>query len=111
MFERTIALVVEHSKGPCSCERNCGSCSSGTWDLTTGQLVPGHYDPGPVTRVCDRCKARRALDEDGVVYEKDDRPQWAPWMRGMNINCVPMMNLGTVITGTTHLSMLGAGVK
>ena len=31
------------------------------------------HDPGP-KRECMRCKARRALEADGVEYDKDAKP-------------------------------------
>jgi hypothetical protein len=105
MFEKTIAFVIERSKGPCVCEYNMGSCNIGTWDPMTGVKTPGHYDRGPCTRKCERCLARAVLDADGVVYEKDDRRQWEPWMVNMKIDCAaaPMM-LDTIVTGTVNLA-------
>lgn len=93
MFEKTIAFVIERSKGPCGCEHNMGSASSGHWG--PDGWVPGKHDQGPCTRRCERCKARETLDADGITYEKDDRRQWEPWMlTGISIDAAPSLMPG-----------------
>jgi hypothetical protein len=72
MNERTVNLVKALSVGRCSCYHINGSGNIATFDPMTGEVTPGHYNPGHLVQ-CLRCQAREALDADGVVYTKDDR--------------------------------------
>jgi hypothetical protein len=70
MHANTISLVKSLSVGTCSCYEINGSCGMG-YDPTTGKST---YTSKSGTKIkCMRCKARDALDADGVEYEKDDR--------------------------------------
>lgn len=63
--QRTIDLVKQMTIGPCTCYHINGSLSIGP-EATS-------LDMG--TRVeCARCKARAALEADGIDYNKDE-----PW--------------------------------
>lgn len=46
--------------------------ASSAWGLNEDGSSFHRYDPGP-KKECMRCKARRALEADGVEYDKDDR--------------------------------------
>jgi hypothetical protein len=76
MHDNTVALVKSLSAGRCGCYHINGSASSATHDPATGEVMPGHYDPGQLVK-CMRCKAREALEADGIDYVKDDRETWA----------------------------------
>lgn len=69
MHENTIAIVKSMTVGGCSCYVQGGSYSFGT-DLETGQ--PTHSSTPGIKVQCMRCKAREALDADGIEYEKVD---------------------------------------
>lgn len=71
MSDNVIAFAKSFARWKCSCEYNMGSCSIGTFDPLTGKSTPGHYDRGPRTFHCNSCKAREALEADGIEYEKD----------------------------------------
>jgi len=71
LSERTTSLVKDLSKGRCTCYYINGSCSISTFDPVTGKVTQGHYDPG-TKMTCLRCKARAALEADGIEYEKID---------------------------------------
>ena len=103
MFENTVDLVKYMSVGPCCCRYECGSCSSGYYNPESGDRTPGHYDRGPRTFHCDRCKARSALEADGIPYEKDDRVNWARIYEGVKLNtaCAPSpLFQGVIVTGS-----------
>jgi hypothetical protein len=69
MHDNTIALVKSMTVGGCTCYEVGGSCFFGS-DPETGQPTFGST---PGTKIqCMRCKARAALDADGVEYEKVD---------------------------------------
>ena len=106
MNDHVVNLVKELSRGPCGCEYNMGSATSGYVEFD-GTKHPGTFDRGPRTYFCTRCKARQALEEDGVPYEKDDRyfPDFARWGK-LKIDAEPMI-LGTVITGTITFGPTG----
>ncbi len=112
MNEHTIDLVKGLTRGPCGCQYNMGSCSISTYDPYTGKTTPGHYDRGPRTHHCMRCRAREALEADGIPYEKDDRPFWPLLEMGvkLKVDCEPMMGLGGqtfVTTGSIGVADLG----
>lgn len=46
--------------------------ASSAWGLNEDGSSFHRHDPGP-KKECMRCKARRALEADGVEYDKDDR--------------------------------------
>lgn len=64
-----VGLVKSLSMEPCSCYHGMGSFT-GTINTLTGQ-TEYKTDLGPKTE-CLRCRARRALEADGVPYEKVD---------------------------------------
>ncbi len=87
-----------------------------------GKVVPAKFDRGPCTRQCMRCKARAALDADGIEYVKDD--SWGPVMTWnalgggitackaaegsiqhlmLDPNSVPMMGLGGACAGSSFM--------
>jgi hypothetical protein len=70
-MEHVVDLVKELSKGRCACYRTNGKFSLGYIDQTTGKQVVGHCDPGQLVK-CLRCRAREALEADGVEYTKID---------------------------------------
>jgi len=74
MHENTIALVKSMTVGVCSCYTEGGSCSFGM-DLETGR--PIHSSTPGIKVQCMRCKAREALDADGIEYEKVDHAPYS----------------------------------
>ena len=69
--DNVVGLVKGLSEGRCFCYYINGSASLSTYDPMTGKVTQGHYDPG--TKVtCLRCRARAALEADGIEYEKVD---------------------------------------
>jgi hypothetical protein len=69
MYENTIALVKSITVGRCTCYEMGGSCSFSV-DPETGKPI---YNSTSGTKIqCMRCKARTALEADGVEYEKAD---------------------------------------
>jgi len=69
MDSNVVGLVKSLSMGPCSCYRGMGSCSW-SYNSQTGE-ADYKTDPGPLT-TCLRCRARQALEADGIDYEKVD---------------------------------------
>ena len=69
MDSHSSELLKIAAQGPCSCYYAHGS---GGWSLDskTGE-AKSNFDLGPKTE-CFRCRARRALERDGVEYEKVD---------------------------------------
>lgn len=76
MNEKVISFVKSLSVGPCSCRWDAGSATCGTYDTITGKRTYGHYDRGPRTHHCVRCRAREALDADKIEYSKSDSEGW-----------------------------------
>ena len=101
-MKRTVDFVTAMSVGPCSCRYECGSSSSGFYDPTSGEWTPGSYDRGPRTFHCDRCKAREALDADGIEYVKDDRINWSRVYEGvkLGIDCANPAVIPGFVTGS-----------
>lgn len=69
-MSHTIEFVISMSVGRCSCYEINGSAGTG-YNPQTGEHT-WYSKPGTTVK-CLRCKAREALDADGVEYEKDDR--------------------------------------
>lgn len=101
MNDNTVSFVKRLSVGPCECQWNMGSFSPATYDPHTGKTDPGHYDRGPQTHHCMRCRARAALDADGVDYVKDDARGSVMSFNGNVVCAVPTAMLGDVWVGET----------
>ena len=98
MPDNVINFVKSLSIGPCGCYRTGGSCSISCVSPYTS-FVPAepavtHYDPGYLVR-CQRCRARAALEDDGVDYEKDDG---SDLMIISNSEITATVPAGTIIT-------------
>jgi hypothetical protein len=69
MKEKITALAISLSQGVCTCYYRNGSFSIGT-NMTTGESK--HSFNAGTKMVCLRCRAREALEGDGVEYTKVD---------------------------------------
>lgn len=69
MDSNVVELVKGLSQGPCGCYY---AHSQGGWgyDAASGEIKTD-FRPGPKTE-CLRCRARRALEADGIDYERVD---------------------------------------
>jgi hypothetical protein len=82
MYDNTIALVKSMTVGGCTCYEVGGSSNFGM-DPETGQST---FSSTPGTKIqCMRCKARQALDTDGIEYEKIDQVPYS-WFNSVGRN-------------------------
>ena len=94
-----IDFVKSLSIGPCSCAYNMGSFNV-SYDYATGKSVMSG-DKGPRTHHCTRCRAREALERDGIEYVKDDTVHYVAY-NGMNACAAPsLMPEGSISFVTT----------
>jgi hypothetical protein len=103
MTQRSVNLIKSLSRGPCSCQYEKDSFSV-TWDPTMGKT---NYagDLGPRTQQCTRCRAREALEADGIEYDKDDKFSWDTVTKFMGDGATAVKTLGegvVVITGSVY---------
>lgn len=63
-----VEFAKSFTRGPCSCYHPMASMS---WGMDENGKSTYRHDPGP-KKECMRCKARRALEADGIEYDKDD---------------------------------------
>ena len=75
MNDNIISLVKSLSVGRCYCRQQGGSFSM-SYDPIKGEH--SHTSVPGTTIKCLRCRAREALDHDGVEYVKDDRVFYTP---------------------------------
>ena len=65
-------------------------------------------DQGPRTHHCVRCRAREALERDGIEYAKDDRAYYVGFNGAvMNPCCVPSLLPEGVVTITSGSAFTG----
>jgi hypothetical protein len=100
MHDNIISMVKSLSIGPCRCQYPYGQASVG-WDPVKGTSTMS-FEAGPKTE-CMRCKARTALEADGIEYEKLDGANWTMHnMMGLigNAACPFAPGVVTAFTGT-----------